>query len=255
MMQIAFRLKTNCTLTKFTAENPSLTVLDWCNFDVEFYELRTANPSELDTALESFLEIRRKLGFTLQKKETIGDDSVMLVMKCKHARRGSIVKSMQKYSCLALFPVLMHQGWLWITGICFDESKITAMFTRLSKFGELKLDGKTKLNRDPLRNSPMIPASTLMSDLTARQAEALLVAVDQGYYHVPRKARFEDISKTVGVPRTTYEEHVRKAESKIINASAPYLSMYFGRSRACRKSLDGSNLWNIQLENRIFTKE
>ena len=63
-----------------------------------------------------------------------------------------------------------------------------------------------------------------------KQAQSLLIASNLGYYRFPRQARFEDISRKVGVPRTTYEDHVRKAENKIINAVAPYLSIYFGKT-------------------------
>jgi predicted DNA binding protein len=97
------------------------------------------------------------------------------------------------------------------------------------------------MNFETLEYLLIIPTSTLVSNLTARQAEALLVAVDHGYYQVPRKVRFEDISKIVNVPRTTYEEHVRKAESKVINAAAPYLSIYFGRSRSSENSSSSSS--------------
>jgi hypothetical protein len=73
--------------------------------------------------------------------------------------------------------------------------------------------------------------------MTAKQAESLLVAVDSGYYSVPRKTRFDDIARRMGTPRTTYEEHVRKAESKVINSVAPYLSIYFGRASGLKREL------------------
>jgi len=37
---------------------------------------------------------------------------------------------------------------------------------------------------------------------------------------------FEEIARKHRVPRTTYEEHVRKAESKIFRAMAPYIRLY-----------------------------
>ncbi|HZW55068.1 MAG TPA: helix-turn-helix domain-containing protein [Nitrososphaerales archaeon] len=56
-------------------------------------------------------------------------------------------------------------------------------------------------------------------------------AVQQGYYQVPRKVRFGYMSERAKIPRTTYEEHVRQAESKIIQSVAPYLSLFFGREQ------------------------
>jgi predicted DNA binding protein len=62
--------------------------------------------------------------------------------------------------------------------------------------------------------------------LTEKQVDALMAALDNGYYEVPKKKTAEEIARKYGVPRTTYEEHVRKAESKIFRAIAPYIGMY-----------------------------
>jgi predicted DNA binding protein len=230
MMQIAFRLKTSCQLAKLTAEHPSLTILDWCNFNFEFYELRSTKVGELESVIPTFLKLRQKIGFSLQRQDILENNTAVFVMKCKHNSRGSLQETMYKFSSLVLYPFLLREGWVWISTICFDEKSVPEMLTNLSEFGELKMTSKVKMNPESLEDLLIIPASNIVSNLTTRQAEALLVAVDQGYYQVPRKVRFEDLSKIVNVPRTTYEEHVRKAESKVIKATAPYLSVYFGRS-------------------------
>jgi hypothetical protein len=53
-----------------------------------------------------------------------------------------------------------------------------------------------------------------------------LSALDYGYYQVPKRLTAEEIARKQRVPRTTYEEHVRKAESKILRAMAPYMRIY-----------------------------
>ncbi|MHB8567379.1 MAG: ankyrin repeat domain-containing protein [Nitrososphaerales archaeon] len=69
--------------------------------------------------------------------------------------------------------------------------------------------------------------SELFSRITDKKARALLTAIDVGYFRVPRRSKFEDMAKIGGVPRTTFETHVRKAESKILEAMAPYISVHF----------------------------
>jgi predicted DNA binding protein len=56
-----------------------------------------------------------------------------------------------------------------------------------------------------------------------------LAALEYGYYKVPKKTTAEQIASKNKVPRTTFEEHLRKAESKVLRAMAPYVRMYASR--------------------------
>jgi predicted DNA-binding protein (UPF0251 family) len=42
----------------------------------------------------------------------------------------------------------------------------------------------------------------------------------------------EEIATKNGVPRTTFEEHLRKAESKVLRAIAPYVRMYASKAQS-----------------------
>ena len=236
-MQVNFRLRPpSYNLIGFTSRNPDVSVLDWCNFKTEFYQLETAKSGTLRSAAEEFLELRKKQGMILQKRMDLGERTAAFIFNCNHQRRGSIEDVMYSHGSLPTPPLVFHGGWLKISAICFEEERVPDLLRRLSRFGELIVDEKSKVNLDLLRKNFMIPTSALISQLTPRQAESLLVAVDEGYYQVPRGAKFGDISDKFGIPRTTYEEHVRKAEGKVINAVAPFLSLYFGRSSLRRKA-------------------
>jgi predicted DNA binding protein len=49
--------------------------------------------------------------------------------------------------------------------------------------------------------------------------------VENGYYQVPKKVTTEEMASKLRLPRTTYEEHLRKAEGKVLRSMAPYISM------------------------------
>lgn len=62
-----------------------------------------------------------------------------------------------------------------------------------------------------------VPESNdLKMALTDRQEETVDVAVDSGYYDLPRNATHEDIAEAVGCSASTVGEHLQKAEAKII---------------------------------------
>lgn len=61
----------------------------------------------------------------------------------------------------------------------------------------------------------------LFSELTARQQEVLLAAIEAGYYDDPRRATYDDIAETVGCSATTVGEHLRKIERRLVREVAP----------------------------------
>ncbi len=82
-----------------------------------------------------------------------------------------------------------------------------------------------------------LTADTLFSDLTEKQIEALLMAYNYGYYEMPRKADVKTIAEKEQVPRTTFQEHLRKAESKLVASLVPYIQLFKQASVEKKSSL------------------
>ncbi|QLG28993.1 helix-turn-helix domain-containing protein [Halorarum halophilum] len=59
------------------------------------------------------------------------------------------------------------------------------------------------------------------TSLSARQREAVEVAIDVGYYEVPRQGDYETIAARMECAPSTAAEHLRKAESKVLRAAFP----------------------------------
>ncbi|MDH5019686.1 helix-turn-helix domain-containing protein [Halobacterium rubrum] len=59
------------------------------------------------------------------------------------------------------------------------------------------------------RRGPSVP-------MTDRQRDVVAVAVDLGYYEVPRTATLDDVAAEVGVASSTVSDHLRKAESAVM---------------------------------------
>jgi len=98
------------------------------------------------------------------------------------------------------------------------------MFKQLREAGRAELISKREL---PLAVLPSnVWVHTLFAELTEKQQDALLDAHRYGYYNSPRKVGTEDVAKAAGVSRSTYEEHLRKAENRVMDAIIPYLQLY-----------------------------
>jgi len=56
----------------------------------------------------------------------------------------------------------------------------------------------------------------IMPHLSQKQKRAYELAVENGYYVFPRKTHLENLAKIMGVSLSTFQEHLRKAEGKLI---------------------------------------
>ena len=55
---------------------------------------------------------------------------------------------------------------------------------------------------------------------------AMLTAFRYGYYNLPRNADLQTIAAKEKVPRTTFQEHLKKAENKLVAALVPYVQLF-----------------------------
>lgn len=62
-------------------------------------------------------------------------------------------------------------------------------------------------------------ATSTATDLSDRQREAVLAALDMGYYDTPRRVTHEALAERLNCAPSTVTEHLQKAEKKIIAAA------------------------------------
>ena len=58
----------------------------------------------------------------------------------------------------------------------------------------------------------------MLSALTDRQLEVFRTAVESGYYEIPRRATHKEIADSLGCAPSTIDEHLRKAESRVLQS-------------------------------------
>ena len=62
-------------------------------------------------------------------------------------------------------------------------------------------------------------------------------AYNSGYYQAPRRVNVQSIADRVKVPRTTLQEHLNKAENKLISSIIPQIQLFARKNRARRSTL------------------
>jgi predicted DNA binding protein len=105
-----------------------------------------------------------------------------------------------------------HEEWSVLVHASRQEILETLDTIRVERDAEISLERITSVK------SPM---SRSMDEreryLSSRQQEALALARKLGYYEWPRKVTAGELADELGVAKTTFLEHLRRAESKLLD--------------------------------------
>src|SRR3989442_3133980 len=95
---------------------------------------------------------------------------------------------------------------------------------------------KTAISDESVRETFPVSTATLLGKLTSRQLQALVVALDNGYYNIPRTATAGEIAQRLLVPPTSFVDHLRKGANKVLQAITPYLPLQPGETCRARQT-------------------
>jgi predicted DNA binding protein len=230
MFEVTFKAKHECPYVHFSLKHPDVRIVEWCNrrtdvLEVECNDIETFNRIEPD--LQTLL--LWKGGRVLRK--TFRERNIQVITKtCKDSRISPSVSGIiEKNSFLEVPPVIYHDGWETHKAIGFRDNDFKKLFKDLNNLGSVEVVRKRVYPEASMIDTFAISTSTAFSELTMKQAEAIAAALEYGYYQVPKKVTTEELALRQKVPRTTFEEHLRKAESKVLHALAPYIILYAHR--------------------------
>lgn len=226
VLHIAFRLRHGCKVSKLSQRFPDITMAHWCNYRVEVLALQPPG----GRMPEGFAD---ELGRILGPHELLSPEdgrSHAVLVRCTCSQKGpSIGEVIEAHGALLLYPIVYREGAEHYRVVAFEDRRVPALFRALGERGEVEVLSKRPMDGELLSQSFLVPAAEMLAGLTERQGHALLAGIEHGYYRVPRKVRTEDIAKRLRVPRTTFEEHLRKAESKVITSMGPYVALHVAR--------------------------
>ncbi|WP_120246499.1 helix-turn-helix domain-containing protein [Halopiger aswanensis] len=224
LYEASFRLKHECPYRAISERYPDLTIREWYLSDCQVLEITSATaPTD-----ELLAEIER-IGTVLH--ESIDDDGLQVVTRaCLCSLEGSILERFEEHDCLYQPPTIHRQGWEHYTVIAFDEADVRALLRDLEGDRDIELLSKTAVTEQAIPHSMLAPVDQLFEGLTDRQLAALQLALEHGYYEQPRGTSLRELASQTSIARSTYEEHLRKAENKLMANAGTYLRLVTSRT-------------------------
>ena len=224
LYEVALRIRHDCPFSRVTEKYPSSCLYIWCNRESEVMEFRLGDPSDREAAARDLRALSEPVG------ESWDEEGVLIMTtRCTCDPEDSVLPHVDACNLFCLSPVVHRDGWEYYELIAFDHRDLEDLFQRLAGLGlEFEILRKAPLN-GPLAALMTLPAESLLSGLTKKQVDALVSAYSGGYYRFPRRVDLKGLARRQRVPRTTLQEHLRKAQNKIMNQIMPYVLM--SRSR------------------------
>ncbi len=223
--EVSFKLSHECPYLDLSKKYPSVVMSHWCNNDRDVLELSYHDLDSFQELQEDMEKLSETLGVRILRRAFSKSNVQLVTQHCGCNHFQSTTPTIEKNNCLELQPTIYRDGWEWYRVIAFSEKDLRALFQDLDKFCEVEVLSKSKVEDSSVRDTFVVSTANLLGELTDKQLEALVLALDNGYYRVPKKVTTEEIANKLKLPRTTFEEHLRKAESKVLRAVEPYIQL------------------------------
>lgn len=188
----------------------------WCNDHCDLLRV-TGNDAETVVG-----QIRDSVGINDVFRS--GGKLLVVTEDCLKSYQSPLIEQyLNDHDCLWHPPQRYERGQVLIRVLALSESRLTELYQRLVDEYPVVVDSKFRRTEDVLEGIAGAPHS-LDFGLTDRQTEALAAAYEQGFYAVPREHTSEEVAGELGLSRRTFEEHLRRAEGKVVGELLPFLA-------------------------------
>lgn len=205
---------------QLTCKYPGARIMVWCNAQTHLYEFHSGDEGELEQ-LEAETEAILGRYAVFKRSRTLR----FLSTDCDCGSEN-VSTILQDEQCWYVQPLVFEGGRAHYRVICPDRESIRNAVRKIRRSGlEVDLTSMRDFNFETFANEMFLSPSNILTGLTSRQLGALAEAFSQGYFDEPSRVDMDDLAKRANLSRSTYSEHLRKAEAKLLTNLAPFIRM------------------------------
>lgn len=221
LFEVVFRARYQNPFSLITKDHPSAKIFQWCNDEYDIMELVLQKQ-------EDYGEIREDFSKSVEIVDEIhnGGNTHVITRMCTCGGPGTVQNYLKDPTLLLIPPIAYEDGWENLRLIAFKHENVAKLLTKLRDDGfEVEIVRKKPFD-GYIASSLTLTTDALFSGLTDKQVDALLTAFAQGYFRFPRGTDLQTIASKEKISRTTFLEHLKKAENKIITALIPHIQLF-----------------------------
>ena len=221
LFEALLKVTHDCPYANISQKFPSLKMFAWCNNERDIIELITENEADWKPIMEQAEKV-----FDIVEETSDQSKVHILVKPCTCGKDNSISTHIEASNLLEIPPVMYDQGWEYHRVIAFRHKDLESLLQSLEE-KKFTFEIMHKIPFEGfIAGSLTLTADALFANLTEKQMEALLTAYGCGYYSLPRKADVQTIASKKRMSRTTFQEHLKKGENKLVESLIPYIQLF-----------------------------
>ncbi len=182
-------------------------------------------PSLLADVSEWFKRYVSERGLSIVFQQ-VSPTHMSVMLSCRCTPNNSSLRMAETHGVLWMAPVTYLGGEESFDLLVLDHDGFQRLFEDYEKLGDAVIKSKVMIQTNSLKDSFTINLGSLFSSLTQKQVLVLEEAMSRGYYDVPRRTSIREIAGFLGLSEATTQEHLSKAEAKVVRSIAPYLRLY-----------------------------
>ncbi len=210
----------DCPYCRFTKKHPDSTITAWTNEVMHVAVIESGDPTTLDDYQDGFREF---LPFAHVSRQR---DRLEIAYGAEHVGPSSIIHLIALNGCIYTQPNVTKEGWESYRIFSFSQENIAKLIESIKGLGgQVRIKSIRPVELPCFCSDMLIPAESLLAGLTDKQVEMLCEAFSLGYFDQPAKVSADDMAKRAGLSRSTFTEHLRKAEGKVMANVFPILRL------------------------------
>jgi predicted DNA binding protein len=223
LFTISFSVEHSCPYADLSRRFPLSKMFIWTTRENrEVIEISSRSQSQYDTMRKELAKLKG------QSDEPPKSGRLRAVtVRCACSMEANVTRNINSRNMLLLPPVIYDAGKEHYRVVVFRHQDLRNLFDSLNWSGaKIQVTRKERLSGS-IAGYLTVSTHDLFSRLTKKQAEALLQSFRMGYYRLPRRANLSTIASRAQVPRTTFEEHLKRAENKLMESLVPSLELFY----------------------------
>jgi len=219
LLDSRIRVRHKCPYCEFSGAFPELHVALWCNGDIDVMRIVAPDEVYLRRAIESAATF-----FGMDPISSDDRSSVLMTRDCGCPVSTESIESVaERFGCWPVQPSIYTGGWEHWRVFSRDQGSIRAFVEACARSSEVELlSHHARENLDVVDQVGLVGAQ-LFVGLTDRQIQVLATALDEGLLDVPARGSMDRAAKKVGISRSTYGEHLRKAVRQLVGNAYPLM--------------------------------
>jgi predicted DNA binding protein len=208
------RVQHPCPYCDLSVEFPGTLFLLWCDNRRDTFLVSSPEEEETHQAVAALRQ-----SFHARLLLSDGPNALVEVPDFEWPSPPSVTGLARRGRVWVLPPVVYAEGRETYRFVASDRARLNRLIRRIRRLGEVEILSLS--DRSGLESVRDYPTASVhfFEGLSERQIRSLVAAHDAGLLEIPARAGWAEVARREGLSRSTFGEHLRKAQLRILRNS------------------------------------